>query len=106
MMGKKKKPALSSVSPERVCVASTAAGSIPISLPSVTCPDFCLCSAEMKHGATSWIIREVVIEEGDRETLGFDCRLVGRAQEALSGLIDRDIKSSQWEGRHLWNITC
>lgn len=63
-----------------------------ISPPSVICPEFCLQSADMKHGATSWVITEVVIEDSDRETLGFDCRLVLWAQEALSALNDRDIK--------------
>lgn len=32
--------------------------------------------AETELVATSQVIREVVIQDGDRETLGFDCRLL------------------------------
>lgn len=78
--------------PAGVCLDGSSAAYISTSPRSVTCPDFCLQSADMKHRATSWVIREVVIEDSDRETLGFDCRLVLWAQEALSALNDRDIK--------------
>lgn len=66
------KPLRVAVSPGGVCVDSGAAECVSISLHSLTCPDFCLQSAEMKHGATSWVIREVAMEDGDRESLGFD----------------------------------
>lgn len=71
---------------------SAAGECISVSLHSITFPDFCLHSAEMKCGAPSWVIREIVIRDGDREALGFDCRLIRRAQEALSVLTDGDIK--------------
>lgn len=75
-----------------VCTDDAAAVCIAVSQRSVTFADVCLPFAEMKHRAACWVIREAVIQEGDRETLGFDCRLVYWAQEPPLALPDRDIK--------------
>lgn len=60
--------------------------------PSVTFPDFCLCSSEVKHGAAPRVMREAAIQAGDSETLGFDYRLAHPTQETLLLLTDRDIQ--------------
>lgn len=91
-LNENQKPFEVAVSSGGVCLERAAAEWLLISLRSGTFADFCLRFAEMKHGAASRVIREVAIQKGDRETLGFDCRLVRWAQEALPVLIDRDIK--------------
>lgn len=75
-----------------VCMNRTTAEQLLSSLRSGTFADFCLHPAEMKHGAASRVISVAAIQNSDTETLGFDCRLVRWAQEALPVLIDRDIK--------------
>lgn len=57
---------------------------VSVCLRSFTFPDFRLPSAQMNHETTCWVIKEVMIQDGDRETLEFDSSLAQWAQEALS----------------------
>lgn len=92
LLNETQKPFEVAMSSGGVCVDRTVAERLLSSLRLGTFADFCLRPAEMKHGAASRVISVAAIQHGDTETLGFDCRLVCWAQEALPVLIDRDIK--------------